>query len=69
MGYINFGPIVWNTMVPDDLKQCESLDSFKDSIKSWRPDNCVCELCKVYVQGLGYVVLSEFFNVRFPNEG
>ena len=55
----SFGPIVWNTMVPDDLKQCESLDSFKDSIKSWRPDNCVCELCKVYVQGLGYAVLFE----------
>ena len=53
------GPIVWNTMMPDDLKQFESLDSFKDSIKSWRPDNCVCKLCKVYVQGLGYAVLFE----------
>ena len=54
----SFGPIVWNTMLPDKLKQCESLDEFKDSIRSWKPDNCHCELCKTYVQGLGYVVLS-----------
>ena len=55
----SFGPIVWNTMLPDDLKICKSLDSFKNSIKSWKPDNCPCELCKVYVQGLGYTVLYE----------
>ena len=54
----NFGPIVWNTMVPANLKQCESLDLFKASIKLWKPD-CICELCKVYVQGLGYTDLFE----------
>ena len=55
----SFGPIVWNNMVPDNFKQCESLDLFKTSIKSWRPSNCVCELCKDYVKGLGYTVLFE----------
>ena len=54
-----FGPIVWDTMLPDDLKRCASLDKFKDSIRSWKPNNCPCELCKVYVQGLGYTVLYE----------
>ena len=54
----SFGPIVWNSMLPNDFKKCESLDLFKDSIKSWKPDNCPCELCKVYVKGLGYTVLS-----------
>ena len=55
----NFGPIVWNTMLPDNLKTCKSLDDFKNSIKSWRPDNCTCKLYKTYIQGVGYVVLSE----------
>ena len=54
----NFGPIVWNTMVPENLKQCGSLDLFKASIKLWIPD-CTCELCKIYVQGLGYTDLFE----------
>ena len=56
----NFGPIVQNTMLPERLKKCESIDNFKDSIKSWVPDNCPCELCKTYVPGLGYVSTFEW---------
>ena len=37
----------------------KSLDEFKLSIKSWIPKGCPCELCKTYVQGLGYTVLYE----------
>ena len=48
-----------NTMLPEKLKTCKSLDDFKISIKSWRPENCTCELCKNYIRGLGYVVISE----------
>ena len=55
----SFGPIVWNTMLPEELKNCPSLDKFKQCIKSWRPDNCHCEICRVYVQGLGYTAVSE----------
>ena len=55
----SFGPIVWNNMLPNSLKECESLEKFKSSIKSWKPVNCPCELCKTYVQGLGYTVLFE----------
>ena len=53
----SFGPIVWNKMLPDKLKESESLDNFKNSIKSWTPDNCECELCKTYVDGLGYTTI------------
>ena len=55
----SFGPIVWNTMLPDALKKLENLELFKKSIKSWKPDNCPCELCRVYLKGVGYTVLSE----------
>ena len=55
----SFGPIVWNTMLPKRLKECTSLDIFKESIKSWVPNNCPCELCKTYVPGLGYASLFE----------
>ena len=55
----SFGPIVWNDMVQEKLKLCKSLDEFKCSIKTWTPNNCVCELCKTYVHGLGYVSLFE----------
>ena len=55
----NFGLIVWNTMLPEKVKQCSTLEEFKFSIKSWIPENCPCELCRTYVQGLGYVDLLE----------
>ena len=51
----NFGPIVWNTMLPEDLKLCYSLAEFKNSIKSWIPKKCLCRLCKYYVKDVGFV--------------
>ena len=54
----SFGPIVWNEMLPSKLKECNSLSEFKNSIKSWTPDSCRCELCKTYVLGLGHTNVS-----------
>ena len=54
----NFGPIVWNTMLPNAIKSSTSLDQFKNSIKSWTPDNCLCRLCKDYVQGVGFTHIT-----------
>ena len=51
----NFGPIVWNKMLPEKLKTCSSLDEFKISIKSWQPDNCPCELCNPIISGFGRI--------------
>ena len=50
----SFGPIVWNTMLPPELKLCKSLSEFKLRIKSWIPRNCPCKLCKNFFPGLGY---------------
>ena len=54
-----FGPIVWNNILPNGLKKCNSLDEFKARIKSWLPENCPCKLCKTYIPGLGYTNLIE----------
>ena len=50
----SFGPIVWNTMLPEELKKCKNLSEFKLRIKSWTPSNCPCKLCKNFIPGLGY---------------
>ena len=51
----NFGAIVWNTMLPKNLKSCATLEIFKNSIKNWIPDNCDCVLCRVNVEGVGRI--------------
>ena len=55
----SFGPIVWNTMIPGNLKESKSLGEFKNRIKSWTPKNCPCKLCKTYIAGLGYTNVVE----------
>ena len=40
-----FGPVVWESMLPEEYKKISTLDKFKDSIKKWVP-NCKCRLCK-----------------------
>ena len=51
----NFGPVVWNNMLPNKFKSCSSLIEFKKEIKSWIPDNCPCRLCRNYINGLGFI--------------
>ena len=48
------GPKIWD-MVPDSIKETKSLNSFKESIKLWVPINCPCRLCKVYLDGVGFI--------------
>ena len=47
------GSKIWD-LLPEEIKKCESLDSFKQKIKSWISD-CPCSLCKEYVENLGFI--------------
>ena len=49
-----FGPVVWETMLPKEFKEIETLHKFKEEIKKWVP-NCKCRLCETWVQGVGKV--------------
>ena len=49
----NFGPRVWDEMLPSKYKSLSSLKEFKDAIKSWKPHNCPCRLCKQFIPELG----------------
>ena len=48
------GPKIW-IIVPDNLKNVNSTEVFKIQIKKWKPKNCPCRLCKVYVQNVSFV--------------
>ena len=45
---------VWN-MIPNEIKFCSSIDTFKLAIKKWTPSECSCRLCKLYITGIGYI--------------
>ena len=50
-----FGPLVWDCMLPGNLKTITNLDKFKCEVKKWVPKNCPCRLCKTYIPRLGFV--------------
>jgi hypothetical protein len=54
-----FGPIVWDQLLPNELKTIDSLQNFKTAVKKWIPKNCPCSLCCEYIHGVGYVTTYE----------
>ena len=58
-----FGPKLWDT-VPNNIKNCSSLNKFKISIKSWKPNECPYRLCKKYIAQAGFIwFTSSFCNI------
>ena len=53
----SFGPIVWDTMVPVNLKKITKLADFKNEISKRIPNNCACRLCEDFVPDLGFVTI------------
>ena len=47
-------PQIWS-IVPENIKTSNTLTEFKKKIKSWIPSGCKCNLCRIYVQGLGFL--------------
>ena len=47
-----FGPSVWDNMLPENYKKIETLETFKEEIKKWTPENCPCKTCKEYTHGV-----------------
>ena len=48
------GPKIWD-ILPDIYKGLPDLNSFKKALKKWRPANCPCRICKVYIANFGFV--------------
>ena len=48
------GPKIWN-ILPDEIKLQTSLNSLKKSVKMWKPQDCPIRLCKVYINGFGFL--------------
>ena len=52
---INLGAKLWN-IVPENIKSSESLSVFKCKIKYWTPNHCPCQICKTYIDQVGFTI-------------
>ena len=48
------GTKIWDVL-PDASKDLPNLNSFKVALKKWRPVNCPCTICKVFIANVGFV--------------
>ena len=49
------GPKIWD-LVPNEIKENESLNVFKFKIKRWVPEECPCRICKIHLGIVGFIV-------------
>ena len=47
------GPELW-TQIPSNIKYSSTLGEFKAKIKSWKPVECKCRLCKRFIPNIGF---------------
>ena len=47
----NFGPILWNNMIPKSIKSIPNINTFRQKLKSWIPKNCLRKLSINFVPG------------------
>ena len=51
------GPKIWS-ILPNEIKESKSLIEFKSKIKKWKPNECPCRLCKIYLGGVGFITVA-----------
>ena len=52
----HLGPRIWS-IIPTDMKKL-SLSKFTNQIRTWKPVECPCRICKTYVPKVGFVNVS-----------
>ena len=48
------GARLWDS-IPLSIKETDSLSTFKYNIKRWKPEGCLCRLCRTYIPSLGFI--------------
>jgi len=48
------GPQIWS-LIPDEIKNVDTLGKFKTKIKKWKILKCPCRICKTYIKNIGFI--------------
>ena len=50
----SLAPKIWE-ILPNEIKDSDTLQIFKAKIKKWVPVECPCRLCKIYLPQTGFI--------------
>ena len=51
------GPKIWD-LIPNEIKESEFLNAFKFKMKRWVLEGCPCRICKIYLEQLGFIIIT-----------
>ena len=51
------GSKIWS-IIPDEISESASLETFRQKIKLRKPNSSLCRICKKYIANVGFVNLS-----------
>ena len=49
-----WSPQLWS-LLPENIKEVQSFEIFKRKVKNWIFNDCLCRLCKPYLQNIGFL--------------
>ena len=49
-----WSPQLWS-LLPENIKEIQSFEIFKRKVKNWIFNDCLCRLCKPYLQNIGFL--------------
>ena len=50
----SLGLKIWERL-PSNIKDSENLIIFKSNVKSWKPENCPCRLCRLHIADIEFI--------------
>ena len=50
------GRKIWE-LLPSNINDSEDLNIIKSNIKSWKPENCTCRFCRLYISDIEFIEL------------
>ena len=57
-------PTTWE-LLPDHIKEANTLQEFKAKIRQWKPQGCTCRICKEYIHSVGFIAYKVVYNLSF----
>ena len=54
---------IWD-LLPNEIKEFESLSPFKFKIKKWVPEGYPCRICKIYLGQVGFLKKRVFSEIK-----
>ena len=53
-----FGPVIWNS-IPAEIRNTNTLSSFKEKSRKWKTSSCQCRLFVDFLGGIGFTNIRE----------